>query len=164
MLTSTLAKSANAERRAPALLSAQTQADDLLRMRHVLEANVVRVNHLVMRFARVGLVNPDLIIGPRVLCRCYGGGSPDEVEVVVAGLCTERGLVAIFWDREDLSAFTVFDGEAMRWAAKARAVPVADCALSIRLLVSRQAQRLLTDLCRSVALFPSLSFEKCVCG
>ena len=140
------------------------RVDDLLRMRHVLEANVVRVNQLVKRLTRVGLVNSDLIIGPRVLCRCYGGGSPDEVEVVVAGLCTERGLVAIFWDRDDLSAFTVFDVDAMRWAANARALPVADCALSIRLLVSRQAQRLMTDLCGSVALFPSLSSEECVCG
>ena len=157
MVVSTVSPSCTVPRWVADSLPQRTQVDDLLCARAVLEANVVRVNQLVSRLVRVGLVNQDLIVGRQVLCRRYGGGSDDEMEVITAGLCTERGLVAIFWDRDDLAAFESFDLEAMQWAAYARAVPVAECSLSIRLLVSRQAQRLLTDLCGSVALFPTPS-------
>lgn len=114
-----------------------------------------QVNQLVFRLDALELLNDQLLLSPMVLARGRLSGAGDDHEVIQAGLCSERGLVAVVWDAEDFNAFQNFDREAMVWAAQARSTPLAKCDGSIVLRVAQQAQGLLNDLLASFELFPS---------
>ena len=116
---------------------------------HNLAATITRVNVQVAKLREAGLFNETLILGPIVLRRDWGlEGPSDSGELVQAAMCSHRGLVAVFWDTEDLAEAESCDPPMTDVDAQDRARPLGDCQPVIQWLVAKEADKLLDRLVR----------------
>lgn len=133
--------------------SLTAQLHELEAGQHVWEGIIARVNHQVERLQDLGVFNSTIILGPLVMRREYGVDGPaDSAEIVQAGLSSESGLVAIFWDIEDLHEANKAELHAKDWDAIDRARPLSECSTQIRWLVAKESHGLLELLMQSAKL------------
>jgi hypothetical protein len=129
------------------------QLNTLESNRHVWEGIITRVNSQVARLRELGVFHSTIVLGPLVMRRDYGVDGPGEgAEVVQAGLSSDCGLVAIFWDTEDLHEANKAEAAVKEWDAIDRARPLSECSALVRWLVAKESNQLLTMLIRRANL------------
>lgn len=123
------------------------------RTRQALTANIAQVNSVVGHWHALGAIHTDFVLGALASV----SAAQSSRFVMQAGLCTERGLVAIHWRHDDLAFVPDVEPMGVLWEARRRAVSVLDCHDHERWTVSRQAQFLLCRLFEPTELFPELT-------
>lgn len=131
-------------------LSALDQFDVLESKRHVWEGIITRVNGQVDHLQKLGIFHSSIVLGPIVMRRHYGIDGPSDVaEIVQAGLSSDCGLVAIFWDTDALHEATDAGSPVGEWDAVDRSRPLSECSPIIRWLVAKHSKGLLEELLRT---------------
>ena len=120
---------------------------------HVWESIITRVNCQVQRMRDLGVFHSSIALGPIVLRRHYGiEGPTDSGEIVQAGISSDSGLVAVFWDTEDLYEAHKADTGSMELDAAERSRPLAECGAAIRWLVAKHANTLARSLFKAATV------------
>jgi hypothetical protein len=120
---------------------------------HELATIINRVNSQVWRLHQTGVFNETLVLGAVVLQRDWGGDGPeDSYELVQAGICSQRGLVALFWDIDDYIENRQQGEAGFEEDAQDRARCVDECSPLVRWLVAKNAEQLFDKLCDSVKI------------
>lgn len=123
-----------------------------------LEAVINQVNSQVGRFREAGFFNESLVLGDVILQRHWGiMGPQDSSELVQAAICSERGLMAVFWELEEYLDAQQRDGTAPEDDAQDRCRCLDECPPLIRWLVANKAEQLLERLCGSAKIMNSRS-------
>jgi len=109
------------------------------------------IDGYIQRLNDLGLFHRSIVCGPIAMTRSYGVEGPsDSGQLVQAGVTTELGSVAIFWDSEDFceaNQSQAFEEEAMM-----RAVALCDCTPAIRSIVWPHIAKLVDQLMSQIVI------------